>query len=61
MTEEPSEIGKFGFGLRILRKSDGSIMYQAQSANEKVPTEIVIMQLKAFLKKLEKNYFSKAN
>ena len=58
MPEEPREIGKFGFGIRIVRHPDGKIEYQTQSANQGVPIEIVIMQIKAFLNNLEKDYFN---
>ena len=58
MAEKSRELGKFGFGIKIVRRSDGSVGYETQSVNEGVPIEIVIMQLRAFLKKLEKNYFS---
>ncbi len=58
MPEETNEIGKFGFGIKILRHSDVKIEYQTQSANQGVPIEIVIMQMKAFLNNLEKDYFS---
>ena len=57
MSEEPIELGRFGFGIRIIRNQDGKIEYQTQSANWGVPIEIVIMQMKAFLNKLENEYF----
>ncbi len=56
--DEPNELGGFGFGIKILRYSDGHIEYQTQSANEGVPIEAVIMQMKAFLRNLEKDYFT---
>ncbi len=37
MPEEPIELGKFGFGIRIIRNQDGKIEYQTQSANRGVP------------------------
>lgn len=58
---EPIEIGKFGFGIKILRHSDGRIEYQTQSANKGVPIEILIMQMKSFLNNLEKDYFDNFN
>ena len=33
MSEEPIELGRFGFGIRIIRNQDGKIEYQTQSAN----------------------------
>lgn len=57
MSDEPREIGRFIFGIRVLEQIDGSPEYQTQSMNQGVPVELVIMQLKAFLNKLEKDYF----
>ncbi len=59
MPEEPIEIGRFVFGIRILRYPDGSISYVTQSGNENVPIEVVIMQIKTFLKDSEESYFKK--
>ena len=58
---EPTEISKFGFGIKIVKHFDGKIEYQTQSANKRVPIEIIIMQMKAFLNNLEKNYFDNFN
>lgn len=58
MAEEPREIGRFAFWLRIFKHSDGNLEYKAQSVNDNMPIEIVIMQLKAFLNNLEKEYFN---
>ena len=58
MPDEPKEIGKFGLGIKIIRHPDGRVEYQTQSANQSVPVEIVIMQIKAFLNNLEKDYFN---
>lgn len=57
MTDEGREIGKFLFGLKVFKKPDGSFEYKIQSLNDNIPVEIVIMQLKAFLASLEKEYF----
>ena len=59
MTE--TELGKFLFGLRIVKVADGTIEYKSQSINQSVPVEIVIMQLRAFVDKLEKDYFDEFN
>ena len=58
MAEEPHEIGRFAFLLRIFRSPDGNLQYEPQSINENIPIEIVIMQLKTFLNNLETNYFN---
>lgn len=52
-----NEIGRFGLGILVSRREDGSLEYQTQSVNQGVPIEIVIMQLKAFINKQEKDYF----
>lgn len=57
MSKEPKEIGRFAFGIRLFRYSDGRTEWRLQSANEGVPNEIVIMQMKAFLRNLENDYF----
>lgn len=61
MPESSTEIGRFGFGIRIIRHEDGRVEYQTESANQGVPTEIIIMQIKAFLKNLEDEYFDSFN
>lgn len=59
MPEGLTELGRFALGIKIFRNSDGSISYQTKDVNEGVPIEIVIMQIKAFLKDLEDNYYQK--
>ena len=61
MPNEANEIGRFVLGIRVFEHTDGRTEYQTQSVNQGVPVEIVIMQLKAFLKKLEKDYFDEFN
>lgn len=56
MSEEGNEIGRFVFGIRVFLQEDG-VEYQTQSMNNGVPPETVIMQLRAFLNKMEKEYF----
>lgn len=57
MPEEPEEIGRFAFGIKVLRHADGNLEYQTRSLNQGVLVEIIIMQLRAFLNKVEKDYF----
>jgi len=57
MKGEPEEIGRFAFGIKLLRYSDARTEWNLQSANEGVPIEIVIMQMKVFLRNLENDYF----
>jgi len=59
MNGNPHEIGRFALGLKALRQSDGNLEYQQlQTLNEGIPVEIIIMQLRAFIKSIEKDYFS---
>lgn len=57
MTDESREIGRFAYWLRVLKLSDGNLQYEPQSVNENIPIKIIIMQLKALINKLEKDYF----
>ena len=55
---EPVKIARFVFGITGIFYADGKVGYLAQDANERVPKEVVILQLKAFVKKMEKEYFA---
>lgn len=57
MSEEPREIGRFAYLLKIFKLPDGNLQYEPQTVNDKIPIEIIIMQLKAFLNSIEKEYF----
>lgn len=57
MPDEHEEIGIFALGIRVFKTADGRLEYQTQSTNQGAPVEVVIMQLRAFLNKLEKDYF----
>ncbi len=57
--EEPIELGQFGFGIKVLRKPDGEIIYTTRAINKKIPIEVIMAQMKAFLNKMEKEYFDK--
>ena len=61
MSEEPAEVGLFMVSIRTLQHRDGRIQYQTSMMNKRVPTEIIIMQLKAFLANVEKDYFDNFN
>ena len=56
MTQE-KEVGRFAFVLRALAGKDGKTRFEAKSMNQNVPLELAIMQLKAFLRNLENEYF----
>ena len=57
MTEQ-IEIAKFAFGIRGVIQPDNRVMYFSDNNNNQVPKEIVILQLKALIKKMEKEYFA---
>lgn len=50
---------EMGFGLRIngIKSPDGKIGWAFDSINRSVPIEVVAMQLKAFLRNIENDYF----
>ena len=57
--EEPKEIGRFAFGIILYKFSDGRVEYRFQSKNRGIPLEIILMQVKAFLRNQENQYFDK--
>ena len=61
LMDEVKEIARFGFGIKLFSYPDGKLRWQIQNANDGVPNEIVIMNMKAFLQKLEKDYFDRYN
>lgn len=58
MSEKEPEVISFGFGIRVIKKPDGQEEYQTRTSNEGVSTEIVIMQLRAYLDAIEEDYFN---
>lgn len=60
MSEEANEdIGYFVYGIHVIKRPDGRVEYQDNYLNRDIPIEVVIMQLKAFLNNLEKEYLDK--
>ena len=59
MPNEPTELGRFGFGIKIIRYPHGDVVFETQQVNQGVPEEIVIMKMRACLNNMEKNYFDK--
>ena len=57
MSEEPREIGRFAYLLKVSKLPDGNLQYEPEAMNDNIPIEIIIMQLKAFLNNIEKDYF----
>lgn len=58
MQDDLDEPSRFALGLTALRQPDGNFDCAMQTVNQGIPIEIVIMQLRAFLKQMEHNYFS---
>ena len=57
--EEPQEVGRFAFGIILYRYPDGRVEYRFQSKNQGIPIEIILIQLKAFLRNQENGYFDR--
>ncbi len=52
-------LGKFGIGISLHKSSNTDVKAEFQSANQGVPDEIVIMNLRAFLQNLERSFLDK--
>ena len=57
LEEEPKVIGKFALGILLCRYSDGSVEFRFQSKNENIPIEIILTQVRAWLRNQENIYF----
>ena len=55
--EEPKIIGKFALGILLCRYSNGKVEYRFQAKNENIPIEIILAQVKAWLRNQENQYF----
>ena len=53
-----NRIGGFAFGINVIKHDDGSLSYYTKTENNKVPVELVILQMKSYLKDLEDKYFN---
>jgi len=58
MSKNLNEIGRFIFSIRLLEYPDGVIDWQVNSLNKDIPTEIVLMLIRAFLRNNERKYFN---
>ena len=56
-----NEIARFALGIRLLKFPDGSTQAQTESLNQGMPIELIIMQMKSFLKNQENNYLKEFN
>lgn len=61
MEEEKNNIGEFGFVIITKKNDQGNLHFQTRIINKKVPLELIVMQMKAFLKQVEKDYFNSFN
>lgn len=59
MGAEEKEIGRFVFGVKTFQDSEGKIEVEVKSANEGIPDEIIIMNMKGFLERVEKNFYER--
>ena len=48
---------EFAVGIRLFHYPDGKQEWKVESVNEGVPAEIVLVQLRAFLRNMENEYF----
>ena len=59
MTMERNEIGKFGVGFIMLKSQEGVISFELREQNNNVSDEVIIMQLKIYLRNIKENYYNK--
>lgn len=58
MVEEENEMKGFGFIINIKNGLYNKNSYKTRILNSGVPTELIIMQMRAFLDNLEQGYFN---
>ena len=52
-------IGSFGYGFKVIRRTDGRIEFQPTTILKNVPIEFIIMQMQVYLDDLKKEYHEK--
>ena len=57
MSSQPEVTGEFAVGIRLLRYPDGKMAWKIDSVNKGVPVEVIMIQLRAFLRNMENEYF----
>ena len=57
MIERQDDTPTFKFGIKIFKKEDGGIGHQVGVYNDGILTEVVIAEMRAYLRMLENNYF----
>ena len=55
--EEPKVIGKFALGILLCKYPDGKVEFRFQSKNQGIPIEIILTQVRAWLRNQENKYF----
>ena len=58
--KEPDEkmVGVFALGLRAFQQPSGQIVWRLDSRNQGIPMEIILTQIRAWLKSMENDYFN---
>ncbi|MEK6963603.1 MAG: hypothetical protein AABX70_04200 [Nanoarchaeota archaeon] len=51
------EITRFAWGIQVIRTPEGLADMRTHSYNKGIRTEIIIIQMKTFLKSLEDDYY----
>jgi len=51
------ELPKFAIGIHEVRMPNGEAGYELRSVNKGVPIEVVLTQLKCFLRKMNEDYY----
>ena len=59
MPKNSELVGMFGLGIKAFRRPSGKIEHQLQSSNKNIPIEIALMQVRAFLRHMEQDYFDR--
>ncbi len=54
---EPKVIGHFVLGVRVYQNPDGTSFWKTDFQLQNMPTEVAIMQTKAFLRRMEQKYY----
>ncbi|HLC86342.1 MAG TPA: hypothetical protein VJG30_03590 [Candidatus Nanoarchaeia archaeon] len=54
--QQDKDLPKFGVGIHAVQLPDGTFGYQLKAVNKRIPMEVILTQLRAFLKKLDDDY-----